>query len=83
MDFSGGAVAKSVLPVQEAQVWSLVRAQMIKNAPAIQETRVQSLGQEDPLEKGNGYPLQYSCLDRGAWQTAVHGLTKSQTQLSD
>ena len=36
------------------------------------ETWVQSLGQEDPLEKGtNGYPLQYSCLeksmDRGAW----------------
>ena len=29
-------------------------------------------GWEDPLEKGNGYPLQYSCLeysmDRGAWQ---------------
>ena len=32
---------------------------------------------------GNGTPLQYSCLenpmDRGAWQTAVHGVTKSQT----
>jgi len=27
-------------------------AQTIKNLPAIQETRVQSLGQEDPLEKG-------------------------------
>ena len=56
-------MAKSVLPVQEAQVWSLVRAQMIKNAPAIQETRVHSLGQEDPLKKGNGYPLQYSALE--------------------
>ena len=36
--------------------------------------------------EGNGYPLQYSCLenpmDRGVWQTAVHGVTKSQTQLS-
>ena len=35
---------------------------------------------------GNGNPLQYSCLenpmDRGAWQTAVHGVTKSQTWLS-
>ena len=34
-------------------------------------------------EKGNGYPLQYSCLensmDRGAWQATVHGVTKSQT----
>ena len=32
-------------------------------------------------------PLQYSCLenpmDRGAWQATVHGISKSQTQLSD
>ena len=39
-----------------------------------------------PGEK-NGYPLQYFCLenpmDRGAWQTTVHGVAKSQTQLSD
>ena len=38
-------------------------------------------------EGGNGNPLQYSCLgnpmDRGAWQTIVHGVTKSQTQLSN
>ena len=27
-------------------------AQMVKNLPAVWETRVQSLGQEDPLEKG-------------------------------
>ena len=27
-------------------------AQTVKNVPAMQETRVQSLGQEDPLEKG-------------------------------
>ena len=37
--------------------------------------------------KGNGYPLQYSCLenlmDRGAWQATIHGVTKSQTQLRD
>ena len=26
-------------------------AQMVKNLPAVQETQVQSLGQEDPLEK--------------------------------
>ena len=35
------------------------------------------------LGEGNGYPLQYSCLensmDRGAWQATVHGVTKSQT----
>ena len=27
-------------------------AQVVKNAPVMQETRVQSLGREDPLEKG-------------------------------
>ena len=39
------------------------------------------------LQKGNGYPLQYSGLenstDRGGWQATVHGVTKSQTALSD
>ena len=32
---------------------------------------------------GNGNPLQYTCLknpmDRGAWQTTVHGVSKSRT----
>ena len=37
--------------------------------------------------EGNGNPLQYSCLensmDGGAWQAIVHGVTKSQTRLSN
>ena len=37
--------------------------------------------------EGNGTPLQYSCLenpmDRAAWWAAVHGVTRSQTRLSD
>ena len=49
----------------------------------MQETCVQSLGQEER----NGNPLHYSCLgnpmDREAQQATVHGVTKSQTQLSD
>ena len=61
---------------------ALLVAQIGKNLPAMKETRVQSLGWEDPGE-GNGNPLQYSCLenpiDRGAWQTTVHGVAKSQT----
>ena len=36
--------------------------------------------------EGNGYPLQYSCLensmDRGAWQSTIHRATKNQTWLS-
>ena len=37
--------------------------------------------------EGNGYPLQYSCLenpmDGGAWQATVHEVVKSQTGLSN
>ena len=39
-------------------------AQTIKNLPAVQETQVQSLGQEDPLEKGMA---THSCIL--AWRT--------------
>ena len=46
-----------------------------------------TLGQEDPLEKENGNPLQYSCLenprDGGAWRATVHKVAKSRTRLSD
>ena len=57
--------------------------QMVKNLPALQEILVLFLGQEDPLEKENGNPLQYSWLenppDRGAWGGAVHGVAESRT----
>ena len=37
-------------------------------------------------EEENGNPLQHSCLENpiggGAWQATVHGVAKSQTQLS-
>ena len=50
---------------------------MVMTLPAMQETWVQSLGWEDPPEKGKGNSLQVSCLgnprDRGAWQATVHG----------
>ena len=39
------------------------------------------------FREGSGTPLQYSCLenpmDEGSWWAAVHGVTKSRTQLSD
>ena len=58
-------------------------AQTVENLPAMQETQVRSLGEEDPLEEGTANPLQYSCLentkDRGAWQATAHGAAKSQT----
>ena len=55
-------------------------AQLVKNLPTMQETRVQSLGWEDSPGEGNGNPLQYPLLenlmDRGALQAAVHVVTK-------
>ena len=56
---------------------------MVENLRVTQETWVQSLGQEDPLEKAK--PLQYSCLenpmDGGAWWATVHEVAKSRTRL--
>ena len=58
-------------------------AHIVKNLPAMGETHVPSLGWEDPPGGGNGYPLQYSCLEnstnRGAWWAIVHGIAKSWT----
>ena len=36
-------------------------------------------GSERSSGERNGYPLQYSCMDRGAWQAMVHGAAKSRT----
>ena len=52
-------------------------AQLVMNLPAMQETRVWSLGQEDPLEK-----IPFS-RNRGTWRATVHGVAKGQTWLSD
>ena len=37
---------------EELMLWASLIAQLVKNLPAMQETLVQFLGQEDPLEKG-------------------------------
>ena len=59
--------------------------QWVKNPPAIQrpsamqETLVQSLGQEDPLEKEmatHSVFLLGNPMDRGAWWATVHGVAK-------
>ena len=61
---------------------------VVKNLPAnAGDTRhvglIPGLGRSPG--RGNGNPLQYSCLenpmDRGAWRAMVHSLTKSQTWL--
>ena len=54
---------------------------MYSSLSAMQKTRVQSLGWEDPLEKELATPVfsLESPMDRGAWWATVHGVTKSQT----
>ena len=58
----------------------------VKKLPAMWETWVQSLGWEDPLEEGmatHSSILAWKIImDRGAWWATVHGVGKSQTQLS-
>ena len=57
--------------------------QMVKNPPAMQETQVQSLGQEDPLEEEvathSSILAQKNPMDRGAVWDTVHGVAESQT----
>ena len=56
-------------------------AQLVENLPAMWETWFQSLGREDPLEKGKA---TYSSVL--AWRipwTVVHGVAKSWTRLND
>ena len=62
-------------------------AQSVKNLPAMQETRVRSLGGEDPLEEEMAtHPSILAWripIDRGAWWAMVHGVAKSWTRLSN
>ena len=55
-------------------------AQTVKNLPAMQETWVQSLGLEDPLEEGMAIHSSILAwripIDRGVWQATVHGIAK-------
>ena len=66
--------------------WASQVASVVKNPPAnAGDIRVMGSIPESGRSpgEGNGNPLQYSCLqnpmDRGAWQTTVHAVAKSQT----
>ena len=49
-------------------------AQVVKSLPVMQETRVRSLGQEDPLEKGMAtHSSQYSGLENPHRQRSLVG----------
>ena len=54
-------------------------AQTVKRLPTMRETRVRSLGRENPLEKEmttHSSTLAWKIPDGGAGQAAVHGITK-------
>ena len=69
-DITGGSMVKNLLAKQDTQ-----------------EMRVQSLDWQDPLEEDKETHSSILAwrihMDRGALWTAVHGVAKSQTQLSD
>ena len=60
---------------------------VVKNPPAMQETWVQSLGWEDPLEKEmttHSSILAWRIpMDRGAWRAIVHGVTKKESDKTE
>ena len=62
-------------------------ASQVKSLPAMWETQVQSLGQEDPLKKEMATHSSILAwripVDRGAWWDTVRGVAKSRTRLSD
>ena len=57
-------------------------AQLVENPPAMQETLVEFLGWEGPLEEGMATHSSILAwripMDRGTWQATVHGVIKSQ-----
>ena len=58
-------------------------AQLVKNPPAKQQTLVQFLDWEDPLEEGMATHSSILAwripMDRRAWLATIHGVEKSQT----
>ena len=67
-DFSGGTAVKN-LPANAGETRDVGLIPQLGRLPRV----------------GNGNPLQYSCLqnpmDRGAWRSTAHGVTKSETRL--
>ena len=78
---SNGDVATNRKHVGYAQQEGFLAGSMVKNLPAMRETWIQSLGQEDPLEREWQptpvfLPGEWT-EDRGAWRAVVYGVPKS------
>ena len=75
-------VKKGIMPNarQSPNCAALTAAQLVKNLPAMQESWVQFLGQEDPLEKGMATHSSFLAW-RIPWteEGTVHGVAMSPT----
>ena len=64
-----------------------IKCSVNKSLPAMWETQVWSLGEEDPLEKEIAIHSSILAwrvpMDRRVWQVTLHGVSKSWTWLSD
>ena len=85
-DSSEWSWKKILVPCPGIEFGQLV-VQTVKKLPAMLETWVWSLGWEDPLKEGMATHSSILALKnptgRGAWQAAVHRVTKSWTQPND
>ena len=74
-----------ILRSQLGELTSFPGGSVVKNLPTNAGDAGSIPGSGRSPGKGNGKPLQYSCLenpmDRGAWQAIVRGVAKSQTRL--
>ena len=69
------------------KIWGFPGGSVVKNPSAKARDQVLIPGLGRSPGEGNGNTLQYFCLENpmhgGAWWATVHGIAKSQTQLSD
>ena len=92
--FSGFLLIEGNPPSLKTRIWTLVPTHLGFPGGSGGEESACNAGDPCPipgsgrsLGEGKGNPLQDSCrensMDRGAWRAMAHGVTKSQTRLSD
>ena len=63
--------------LRQSRKYAFLVAQMVKNLPIMQETQVQALGREDPLEKGTAAHSSILAPLDTAWWATVCGVAKT------
>ena len=73
---------KRAISILKHMIWLPLVVQMVKNLPTVQETQVQTLGQEDPLEKGmvsHSSVLAWRIPWTERWRATVQRVAESNT----